>query len=733
MDTLLQKINFVNLSSTKNKGGGNLYLSKLHIKNYRSIKDLELEFRKGRNVIVGKNNSGKSNIIKAIDIVLGEKIPHYDGYENITKNDFFGGVDKSQTIIIKCILERDEGEELDFSDVKGYFYLYNEETPKNGTYIADLNYKVDLDNIEEIENLCSNEDYENKLKDSYNKWCVGNCRYSKIPYDVVFKNVDKFAFVFVAKYDEESDSIRKKLLFLFKEKDDNLWTVGFGGEKLRTYLLQSAIIPAFRDPKNQLRASSYTWFGKLLRKHWDEVREKNNEKLKELEDAFKNVENISNEIFKDMLKEIFDSGIRIAFPNAKLIIQYAPNPKDHDVYKHAKIYIDDGFKSELEEKGAGIQSAVIIGLFNYYVKNVAHKNCSSLLAIEEPELYLHPQGRRVISYKLDEFVRSGEEKKNHQVIITTHSVEFISNLDMETNLILVRKDKDDGTYAKNMEFNNPKDRQILIKKQNAEMFFADAVILVEGADKYILEKIAEEFGKECIIKDNNGEIRKLGENWLNDYNVSIINCSGKGNFYKYAKILNKLEIPYFIMADFDFLRRGLDDYLDKMGYDIEFINKVKSLANEMNNFDNRDSIKNKVSQFVQELIDEGILPELKSKKKGKIRYEIFNTIKKYSGANTKYIEQIEDDELKNEILRLLKELKNKNIFILTGELENFYKDTVNDIINNKMKKEEKVIKIIENSIDKPITEYVKHDEFYELLELFVEKCLNLEIFKTTLK
>lgn len=51
-----------------------MYISKVKIKNYRSIKDLTINFNPSKNIIVGKNNSGKSNIIKAINIVLGENI-----------------------------------------------------------------------------------------------------------------------------------------------------------------------------------------------------------------------------------------------------------------------------------------------------------------------------------------------------------------------------------------------------------------------------------------------------------------------------------------------------------------------------------------------------------------------------------------------------------------------------------------------------------------------------------
>src|SRR5690606_32035290 len=127
-----------------------------------------------------------------------------------------------------------------------------------------------------------------------------------------------------------------------------------------------------------------------------------------------------------------------------------------------------------KDKGAGIQSAVTISLYDFYVRNVAHCG-SSLLAIEEPELYLHPHGRRVISNRLTRFADNGK----NQVIMTTHTPEFVSTIHETQNIISVRKDGT-ATTAKNIHFNTPKRKQILIKKQNAEMLFADAVILTEG-------------------------------------------------------------------------------------------------------------------------------------------------------------------------------------------------------------------------------------------------------------
>jgi putative ATP-dependent endonuclease of the OLD family len=91
-----------------------VFLSRVRIYNYRSIEQLELNFSRGKNVIVGKNNAGKSNVIRAIDLALGEKAPAYEKTENITQNDFHNG-DLSKRILIFCELSRCEGEQLDYN------------------------------------------------------------------------------------------------------------------------------------------------------------------------------------------------------------------------------------------------------------------------------------------------------------------------------------------------------------------------------------------------------------------------------------------------------------------------------------------------------------------------------------------------------------------------------------------------------------------------------------------
>src|ERR1700730_2227032 len=76
------------------KWGKSVFVSRLYIVNYRSIRELDLHFAKGKNVIIGRNNCGKSNIVRALHIVLGETSPTYQKSENITLGDFHSWKEK---------------------------------------------------------------------------------------------------------------------------------------------------------------------------------------------------------------------------------------------------------------------------------------------------------------------------------------------------------------------------------------------------------------------------------------------------------------------------------------------------------------------------------------------------------------------------------------------------------------------------------------------------------------
>ena len=68
-----------------------MYISKIHIIGYRNFKDKTVEFHEGINVIIGPNNAGKSNLLRALDLVLNtdtsKKLTLFDFCRNCTINE----------------------------------------------------------------------------------------------------------------------------------------------------------------------------------------------------------------------------------------------------------------------------------------------------------------------------------------------------------------------------------------------------------------------------------------------------------------------------------------------------------------------------------------------------------------------------------------------------------------------------------------------------------------------
>ena len=54
-----------------------MYLKRLKLKNYRQFPDVDISFNEGINVLIGKNSSGKSSILEAIDFLLSKDNGYY--------------------------------------------------------------------------------------------------------------------------------------------------------------------------------------------------------------------------------------------------------------------------------------------------------------------------------------------------------------------------------------------------------------------------------------------------------------------------------------------------------------------------------------------------------------------------------------------------------------------------------------------------------------------------------
>jgi predicted ATP-dependent endonuclease of OLD family len=61
-----------------------MYISKININGFRNFKSAEVIFNDGVNVIIGHNNSGKSNLLKALSLVID-----YQGSKRLRIDDFY--------------------------------------------------------------------------------------------------------------------------------------------------------------------------------------------------------------------------------------------------------------------------------------------------------------------------------------------------------------------------------------------------------------------------------------------------------------------------------------------------------------------------------------------------------------------------------------------------------------------------------------------------------------------
>lgn len=89
-------------------------ITRLYIKNYKSIKEIDICLSELVNVFIGENSVGKSNIFAAIDWMLG---PVFPSFNNFSKEDYYRG-DTSLHVVIRVYF--DDGHYLELTNYWNY-------------------------------------------------------------------------------------------------------------------------------------------------------------------------------------------------------------------------------------------------------------------------------------------------------------------------------------------------------------------------------------------------------------------------------------------------------------------------------------------------------------------------------------------------------------------------------------------------------------------------------------
>ncbi len=498
-------------------------ISRVHIENYRSIK--VLDFEPGPYcVLIGENNSGKSNILRAINLVLGEFWPRES---NFSEEDFHGQ-DTSQDIVIQVFFDEVMEERRNNAKVEvGGFELrckaYKRRVGKKPA--GSLN--VDFTCIKNDGNPAKYPSVPLKKGEKFTgRWS---------PMSVTAGLREKAASIIYVDvlrgYDRQSPSSRWSILRrLFNEVNTE-----FVNDKKELTIK--------KPDGTELKMTRRQAFEKTVQEAYKYLRT----------DSFNEIEKI---LAQNAIEQMgLDAG------ENKIVMQFESHDPSN-VYKSLQLYINQmGITSPAGEVGAGLQSAIVVAIFRTYEEL---KKEGAVFAIEEPEVFLHPQKARYFATVL----RSLTEKGN-QVFLTTHSPVFVQ-IDQPESVAIVRRTADDGTKVFQAEKVDlaPDDRKALrllteFDSQRNEMFFARRVLFVEGNTEKIAMPLV------C---------RTMGID-INKENISVVECGGKTQIPLFVKVADNLQIPYVVLADQD-IRKIKEDWSEKRKKDEEERNKKHERWNQ---------------------------------------------------------------------------------------------------------------------------------------------------------
>ena len=286
---------------------------------------------------------------------------------------------------------------------------------------------------------------------------------------------------------------------------------------------------------------------------------------KKIGDIDKKIDTINKQLTK-YLKENYSKSINkslesmISSKKCQILLKVDMNFKNliRNIVKYEYIEKDKFIPENQFGLGYTNLMMIVADIITYIDKYPTSKFNSqiNLIAIEEPETYMHPQMQELFIRHINKMVSSllseGHKNVNSQIIITTHSAHILNSKIHEGNSFndinyITTENNNSRNVALNdqiIQGNNDKKNFQYLKKHIkfgvSEMFFSDAVIFVEGITEYVLLKY--------VMKERDD---------FNKYYISIFLLNG-AYAQKYDKLIKILNIPTLIITDIDFKRENFE-------------------------------------------------------------------------------------------------------------------------------------------------------------------------------
>ncbi len=304
------------------------------------------------------------------------------------------------------------------------------------------------------------------------------------------------------------------------------------------------------------KSKSNTTIGKLLSEIIGPIEEQYGEQLRTVLDGLKDVldadgENRAAELtdFDNQVNEKLDA----FFPDINVKV-HVPTPELKEVFTKGTIKVYENQNpngSDVSSLGHGAQRSIQMTLIRHLADlklNSEEQTTTTLLLIDEPELYLHPQAIEILRESLK--ILSGQ---GYQIVFSTHSPFMITQKDV-ANTILIRKNQVLGTYTRSslksaiptVEQNAQHQLTLMFALSNSSnILFAERVILAEGKTENKLLPFL---------------VKLISNRTLASNKCALVQQGGSGNTRKSMLVLNTMDLPCKAIVDLDYVfKHGVAD------------------------------------------------------------------------------------------------------------------------------------------------------------------------------
>lgn len=492
-----------------------MYISKVSLVNYKNFANAKVIFNKGINTVIGENGSGKTNLFRAIRLLLEDASIQY-AYK-LTENDFnrkLGNNWKGHWIIISI-----EFSELSHEEAVQSLFIHGtgiaeEDYVEKATYNLFFRPKADirkkLSELEEgdaeglegvLSTITIQEDYETfftgKSTADFNDPDV----YKELVGD--FENVIFPKTIDASKYGSKIPhqlSVSKEVSFTF--------------------------IQALRDVISDFHNNRTNPLLTLLKIKSGEINESDYQPISDLVDELNNsierLDDVQN-IRKDIKKTIQDAVGLTYSPSSMSIKSSVPSDADK-LLQSLRLFIGEpgeDYEGGIHELSLGGANLIFLTLklleFKY---RKSRETFANFLIIEEPEAHIHNHIQKTLFDKLD--------YGDTQIIYSTHSTQISEVSNVENINILAKKSNHAEVYQPSfgLTHENINEIQRYLDAVRTNLLFAKGVLLVEGDAEEILIPI--------MIKQVYGVS-------LDELGISLINIRSTG-FKNVAQLFHKNRI-----------------------------------------------------------------------------------------------------------------------------------------------------------------------------------------------